>query len=379
MNYYYDKYYIEAINILDNDISSNVEKVKIKKNNPFYEHNSYVSENQFFEVEGMKINYKIPFNGNIDLLYLIPPMRILTKFEIDGIENKNSDEFLPTILFSINIESDILEKEGNPKEFIDQQFSKEFKNYQAMINNVNVNIENYNKSLKTNITTLLNIRKKKSSNFSNLLSKINIPLKASNNSNTTPISLKIKKKNAKYPDKKNSYQEFCIEENDYINIKNIIEQQCISFEKGARTFNKLEEEELRDVILSNLNTHYNSLATGETFSKNGKTDIRIQFDNKAAYIAECKIWHGISEFSDAISQLFSYITWRDVKTSLIIFNKENKDFNSILTKVNDYLKTYELCVTRSNIKKNIWDCSIRKNSESEEIISLNIIICDISI
>ena len=133
------------------------------------------------------------------------------------------------------------------------------------------------------------------------------------------------------------------------------------------------------MLLGNLNTHFDSSATGETFSKAGKTDIRIQFKNKSAYIAECKIWHGISEFKKAITQLFSYTTWRDIKTSLIIFNKEIKDFTSIVTKVKNELNTNELKINVSEISKNEWQCTFRKTLDSQELIQLHVIVCDIYI
>ncbi|MFR3882620.1 MAG: hypothetical protein ACLTX6_10210 [Lachnospiraceae bacterium] len=77
----------------------------------------------------------------------------------------------------------------------------------------------------------------------------------------------------------------------------------------------------RDHLLATLNTHY-ELATGETFRKIGKTDIHIEFENKAAFIGECKIWHGERLFQGAIQQVINYSTWRDMKVSVIIFNKK---------------------------------------------------------
>lgn len=82
-------------------------------------------------------------------------------------------------------------------------------------------------------------------------------------------------------------------------------------------FINLLDEELRNIILSNLNTHYQGTVSEERFNKVGKRDIYIPFENKAAYIAECKIWHGNKKFLEAIDQLCSYITWRDTKTSLV--------------------------------------------------------------
>lgn len=83
---------------------------------------------------------------------------------------------------------------------------------------------------------------------------------------------------------------------DYQNIIKFINNACCSVENTPRSFEFLGEEALRDVILSNLNTHYLPIATGETFRKAGKIGIHIQFENKSVYIAECKLWHEKSNF-----------------------------------------------------------------------------------
>ena len=378
-NYYYNKYYIEPINILDDQITNDIEKTQIEKYNPFYESFGY-GEQRTFLVDGYKINYNIPFEGNPYLLRLSPTMGIITKFDINKIINENSKEYLPSISFSIEIEAKELDNKENPQEYIETTFNNEFNHYRSMISYINNDINGYNRGLQERITKLLDTKYHKSNNFSNLLNKINIPLKTNPNMPIpTPISLKIQQKENKYPQKVNKDRiEYCISNDDYENIKNIINLACVSFEKTPNTINIHNEEEIRDLILSNLNTHYNSSATGETFSKTGKTDIRIQFENKAAFIAECKIWHGISEFNKAINQLFSYTTWRDVKTSLIIFNKEIKDFKSILSKIKESLNQNELCISKNEINLNNWQCTFKKNKNSDEKIELNIIVCDIS-
>lgn len=380
-NYYYEKYYIQPINILNDQITNNIEKTKIEKYNPFYGAYNYGFEQKTFLVDGYKVNYNIPFEGNPHLLYIQPTMRIMATFEVDRIINENSNEYLPSILFSIDIDAKDLESKENPQECIDKTFDNEFKNYRTMIGYVNNGINGYNSGLIERITKLLEDKYNKSSNFSNLLNKLNIPLKTNPNMpSSTPITLKVQPRANKYPQKPNTKNtDYCISNEDYENIKKIINLACDSFEKTPQTINKLEEEEIRDLILSNLNTHYDSLATGETFSKMGKTDIRIQFDNKAAFIAECKIWHGISEFNKAINQLFSYTTWRDVKTSLIIFNKDAKNFKAILSKIKDDLENNPLCINIKEIDLNNWQCTFKKNIESDEAIALNIIICDIYI
>ena len=49
------------------------------------------------------------------------------------------------------------------------------------------------------------------------------------------------------------------------------------------------------------------------FNNLGHTDIIVREDNANLFIAECKIWHGQKQFTDAIDQLFGYVTWRDTE------------------------------------------------------------------
>jgi hypothetical protein len=87
------------------------------------------------------------------------------------------------------------------------------------------------------------------------------------------------------------------------------------------TASKLKEEELRDLLLFVLNANYGGLARGEVFNSIGKTDILLQYRDRNAFIAECKIWRGPKQFTAAIDQLLGYVAWRDTKGALILFIK----------------------------------------------------------
>ena len=147
-------------------------------------------------------------------------------------------------------------------------------------------------------------------------------------------------------------------------------------EATAKTFAKNDEEELRDFIIATLGTHYENAVTGETFRKIGKTDIRVIFENKAAFIGECKIWHGIKKFSEAVDQLFGYSTWRDSKLALIVFNKENKDFASIRKRVEQWIKEN----TKSHKERNgsMWECTVHR-ADTNTDISVAILLYDITV
>jgi hypothetical protein len=94
----------------------------------------------------------------------------------------------------------------------------------------------------------------------------------------------------------------------------------------------MEEEHLRDQFLVPLNAHYEGQATGETFNAQGKTDILVRSGDRNVFIAECKFWRGPAEFAKAIDQLLGYLTWRDTKTALLVFNR-HKNFSAVLEKI----------------------------------------------
>lgn len=194
--------------------------------------------------------------------------------------------------------------------------------------------------------------------------------------NIRPIELKrIERKKVIKPENRSPEPEYYISDIDYENIINIIHSQCTVMENAPEAFSLLEEEKLRDILISTLETHYENLVTGETFRKNGKTDIQVKFENKAAFIAECKIWHGIKKFEEAIKQLFGYTTWKDTKLALIVFNKDNKNFNSILNSIDEWSKAN--CKIGVRKKGNLWQCVVYR-PDTQTDIKINIAIYDIT-
>lgn len=120
----------------------------------------------------------------------------------------------------------------------------------------------------------------------------------------------------------------------------------LNLEKYKTLYSKFDEEGFRDFFLPHLNSISKKYsATGETFNKIGKTDMLIQ-DRKGTnvFIAECKLWHGEKELLKAIDQmLVRYITWRDERTAIIIFNKINQNFSNVLSTAKAAMMKHSLC------------------------------------
>ncbi len=155
----------------------------------------------------------------------------------------------------------------------------------------------------------------------------------------------------------------------YTEIVHEINTFGLNLEKYKSLHSKFDEEGFRDFFLPHLNSISTSHSTtGETFNKIGKTDILIQ-DNEGVnvFIAECKIWHGEKELLKAIDQLLvRYVTWRDEKTALIIFNKEHKKFSELITTAKDAMIKHPSFVSVVKESKDTSISYIFKNNEDKD-------------
>jgi hypothetical protein len=121
-------------------------------------------------------------------------------------------------------------------------------------------------------------------------------------------------------------------EEEYAFILSILKNMVQVMERSPHAFEKMGEEDLRTHFLVQLNAQYEGQATGETFNFQGKTDILIRAEGRNVFIAECSFWGGEKKLLEKIDQLLSYLSWRDTKTALLIFNR-NANFSDVLSKI----------------------------------------------
>ena len=95
-----------------------------------------------------------------------------------------------------------------------------------------------------------------------------------------------------------------------------------NFEKNYKTYDKLLEPELRDILLSFLNNEFKDETTGETKQGVGKTDIHIKNpdDYREIVIVECKKWKGEKQYLEGFNQKMGYLTGREKKSILLTFS-----------------------------------------------------------
>lgn len=278
-------------------------------------------------VQGTKIDIAIPFEGNSDLWKI----RAST-FSLSGypeVEVRNNE-----IIFSISFPDDSAESNNLLAE-IDRN-TKSLSEAVAYLKN---DVTNHNNSAPNTIRQALTRKRTLAQSTTGAIAALGIPIKRVGAEPTFTIPTKRRTKPSTLPQVvTGKYEpEPVLEEKEYQHILEILKSMSLVIERNPSSFASLDEESIRDHFLLQLNGHYEGGATGETFNASGKTDILIREGNKNVFIAECKFWRGQKVFTEAINQLLGYLTWRDSKCALLIFNK-TKDSSAVRQKMHEIME-----------------------------------------
>lgn len=282
-------------------------------------------------VAGVHITVTVPFSGDQGLWKLRPnrwqsvfPRGIVRGSGADGIGHLDIELSQPSDQSPDKLKRELEDNLRGIRFYLESQKQQ---------------IEQHNTGLPNAIRQAVQARRARLQAHDGIAQVLNIPLKRRDGApEIRPIAVQRKLVRPLPPPPKSGYKpEPGITDEDYEHILSVIRHEGRTFEATPGTFSSLDEEQLRDVVLAHLNGHYQGGATGETFRRSGKTDVRIEDNNRAAFVAECKVWRGAKELTDAVGQLLSYLTWRDCKASIVIFNKHNAGFSELLQKVPEML------------------------------------------
>lgn len=311
---------IKPFELYEEQIEMHTEETKVDVScDPSFPYMSSVSGPHY--VPGMTTRFDIPFSGDT---------------EIFGYRTNPFLSTPPVVeLLSEHIRIEITKRNNVGVDEIQAEYKFKFESVKRSMSNANSNIQGYNSSLRDVVKRQLSNRRNRIGDIKNLAKSLNIKLiKNANAPSINPVKINLSPVPKPKEGSADPYPvEFGISTENYEHILSIIRHHGRSFEKNPRIFSSHGEENLRDFILCHLNGHFDGDANGETFRKSGKTDICIQKDDRAAFVGECKVWSGPSGISRALSQLFGYLTWRDSKAALIMFNKKNKNISRILDEI----------------------------------------------
>lgn len=316
-------------------------------------------------VKGTSLTIVVPFEGEEQLFHFMPSA--LTSYFPRGriVDNK--------IHLTYN---DLNMKAENVKKLYENDLNIIKQHLRA----VSSNVEQYNKSLESQVKDLITQRKNKVLKEQDMTVSLGIPIKRRENSVTTyTIPTVSRKPKIELPKVESGVfkPEPVLDMAEYEHILKIIHDMALVIERNPKAFSTMKEEDLRTHFLVQLNGHYEGQATGETFNYEGKTDILIRYEGRNVFIAGCKFWRGEKELSDTIDQLLKYNSWRDTKTAIILFNR-NKEFTSVLEKIPATMKLHP-CFKKDMGKQDETSSRylFRQPSDSNRELILTVIAFDV--
>lgn len=213
---------------------------------------------------------------------------------------------------------------GDPNAGIEAVFA-EFSEY---INKRNENIKEENRKLHDRLRAAIRTRREaiqlERSAKSDLLQKLRVPLRS--DPQAKPVNVDVKKpvaevrKAAASPKSKTSATYFL----EPSTAQDIVETTATlgrQFETAPAVYEKLGEEDLRQVLLGTLNAVFQMQGKAEAFNVKGKTDILLDTPEGHGMVVECKFWSGEKVFVETVAQLFGYLDWRKNYAVAMMFSK----------------------------------------------------------
>lgn len=323
-DFYGQKYQINVPNLKQDEITVDHGEAQIDvTNDPL----RFIPRGKTVFVSGTRITYYVPFDGDHNLFKLRastytfnPPQAKVT-----------TNELLINFVF-----------EKNNSDQIDSHFKKilaDIKNNLACMSN---DVKSHNDTIRISAKSRIESRRKKLLDDQGLVASLGFPLRHREDSVKSYV-VPVKKKSISLSMPKVSEKPFkpepILEVKEYENILSIMSNMVNVMERSPHTFKNMKEEDIRQHFLVQLNGQYEGQASGETFNFDGKTDILIRSEGKNIFIAECKFWKGPKGFTETIDQLLGYITWRDTKTAILVFNR-NKNFSEVINQIPELLKQH---------------------------------------
>jgi hypothetical protein len=202
-----------------------------------------------------------------------------------------------------------------------QHFDKELDKIEQYLSWSRGDIERYNSSLRTLITSSVAQRRARLLADRNLEAGVGFPVRQRPDAAKYAVPV-VRRKIvvAQRPVAHGPFQpEPFLPDAQYQQALEVLRNARNALERTPSMTANLDEEKIRDLLLVFLNAQFEGAAAGEVFNGEGKTDILIRVGDRHVFIAECKIWKSPKTIRDALAQLLSYLVWRDTKAALLLF------------------------------------------------------------
>lgn len=357
----YEEFYIQPVVIHDEDLTRRkINQTRVRRSlDPFYRD---VYGREYIDVDGFEMLFHFPFEGEADLFKCRA-----SAFSLSGYPEITIQTGSIVLRYEKTLQE--MERESAVQEVM-KVVELDLKSLRSGIDYANNDVSQFNRTLRADAVKALAEKKKKVESFYSIASLFEVPVtKTEYATKHVPMKRSISPIAHKY-EKQSTY---CITDGDYAEILETIKHTGSTYERTPASYASMHEEDLRNTLLAALNATYKGDATGEAFRNHGKTDICIERENRAAFVAECKMWTGQKEVQPAVEQLDSYLTWRDCKTALIYFVRR-KDFLRVLSTAQAALRGIPFMRRVEVVDENEFKCFVVSQTTPGQLVQVRVML-----
>lgn len=310
------------------------------------------------------VRYIVPISGDSDLLYFHPPVLFSSgsgRFNVGR-------SYIYIDILSLNEKA----------EEVTREYESDKNSCLLMLGHLDKEINSYNRALPEIARKVFSLRKEKIKRENAFVASLGMPTYAQHKPKTYSVPTVSHRYGPPKAPKKTQKEEVLtpvMDTQKYNQILDSIYTMGKMYESFPNITKNYDEETLRDLFLTQIQVSFKSeSATGEAFNKCGKTDIMVKHGDGIVFIAECKFWRGKQVFHDAISQLLSYLTWRDTKTALLVFVRGasmSTAINGVKSSISEHPNYKEVLPAN----KETWlNYRFRMNQDDERLVCLAVML-----
>lgn len=317
-DYFVEKFTLEPPVLIKDEMIADQHETKVDAR--YHGHRWIEDTTRPAYIPGQRIDIEIPFTGEADLF----KARAST-YTMSPPSGRIAQQ---TLVLSYEIPHDT-------NQDIRPQLERQLQEIEKHLDWVRNDLSGYNNSIRAIAETAIQKRRERLLANQGRLAALGIPLKVRPDAPRTYAPPQIRQKVAPTLPKASSspyVPEPAMTNDHYEHVLTVVQNMTQVMERSPSEFASMGEEALRQHYLVQLNGHFEGQATGETFNASGKTDILLRIDGKNVFIAECKFWKGSKGYSETVDQLLGYQSWRDTKTAILIFNR-NQDTTKVLEEI----------------------------------------------
>ena len=275
-----------------------------------------------YTAKKLEFKFELPFEGHGELLFHCKP----SFYDFNPPQGKVQGQVVAlTIVASPNEANDVKRAIGEWKQTLNRYISSQQPEVNA-----------WNTELPGLVGQLVEARRQKHEADQKLVVDIGVPVRRRGDPPAAYVfPVKQKQIGPKLPSSKPGAlrkPEPVLDMAIYEEILDTLASMSVTMERCPSSFVGMKEEDLRMQFLIPLNSKFAGETSGETFNAAGKTDILIKQDDRIVFVAECKFWKGPKSLSDAIDQLLGYLTWRETKAAILLFNRQ-REFSGVLAQI----------------------------------------------